>query len=425
MNRECIYFNSIRYFYPQTCYNHLRGCYMKIKKLTKKELPDSYLISAYCFHMRIEDIEAGRKGAESEYEKIKAGRYKDWGAFDEDGKLMAHIINHRFSFYLDGKEVPAGGIGGVSTLPEYRDKGAVREIFKKLLPDAYKTGEVISALFPFKHSFYRRSGYEVITYLNGYTFAPSVLSGYSFDGEIRRWNNGDPVTDHLEIYRAFASKCNLAMVRDEERMLEALKTDKPYMDRKFSYVFCRDGKPVSYIIFTDIRHDPAAILDVNECAWTCRDGFYAILGFLARFEADYGEIRLPLPTGIDLLRIIQSPGAYDIRKDTAQSFMLRVINAKKLFELMDKPAGCDFTVRVTDEHIKENNGTFRVKETGVEESIVKKPDIELDIRALSQLAAGALNIDEAMLRRDVTVNGGEDRLRRVFTEKKICIFDHF
>lgn len=391
---------------------------MKIRKLEKKDLYDAYLISAYCFHMRIEDTEAER-------EKIEAESHDDWGAFDDDGKMMARIINHRFAFHLDGRTVQTGGIGAVSTLPEYRDRGAVREMFRELLPDAYRNGEVLSALYPFKHEFYRKAGYEVVTFMNEYTLAPSVLCNYRFDGQVCKWEKGDPVEDFLEVYSAFAPKFNLSMERGAEQMLEHLKVDKPYMDRKFSYVFRQEGKNIAYLIFTDIRHDPAAILQVEECAWTCRDGFYAIIGFLARFEADYGEIRLPLPKGIDLLRIIQSPRAYDIRKDTQQNFMVRAVNVRKLLELIRKPADCDFTIKVADDIIADNNRTFRVRTGKVAESRVKHADLEVDVRALGQMAVGAVSFDEAMLRRDVTVNANEDMLRTVFVEKNNFCGEHF
>ena len=353
---------------------------MKIKKLDPKDYFDAYLISAYCFHMRVEDPEAKRKEIEEE-------KHEDWGAFDEDGTMMARIINNRFSFYLDGQAVTAGGIGAVSTLPEYRDCGAIRAIFKELLPSAYKNGEV------------------------------------------RKWNPGDSVADFMQVYQAFAPKFNFAMERNEDQMLEHMKVEKPYLDRKFSYVFKQDGKPIAYLIFTDVRHDPAAILQVEECAWTRREGFLALLGFLARFEADYGEIKLPLPKGIDLLRIIHSPRAYDVQKETQQNFMVRVINAKKLLEVIRKPSDCDFTVKVTDDLIRENNGMFRVKADLVQripESRTKKTaDLEVDVRALGQMAVGAVNFDEALLRGDVSVHAKEDMLRNVFTEKNIFCGEHF
>ena len=393
---------------------------MKIRKLEKKELFDAYLISAYCFHMRVEDPEAHRESLEAEAET-----QTNWGAFDDDGTMMAHIIDHHFPLYLSGREIAAGGIGAVSTLPEYRDRGAVREIFKALLPDAYQNGEVLSALYPFKHAFYRKAGYEVVTVMNEYSFAPAVLCDYRFDAEAKKWEPGDSAQDFLAVYQAFAPKYNLAMARDEEKMLAHLKVGKPYMDRKFSYVLKRDGKPIAYLIFTDVRRDPAAVLQVEECAWTCRGGFHAILGFLARFEADYGQIRLPLPMGIDLLRIVHSPRAYDIAKHTQQNFMVRVINAKKALELLDKPADCDFTIRVTDELIAENNRSYRVRKDEVAETEAEYADIELDQRALAQMAVGAVNFDEALLRSDVAVHAKEEMLRSVFKEKNIFIGEHF
>ncbi len=391
---------------------------MKIRRLKGKERFEAYLTFVYCFHARVDDVEAKRKECEAETNE-------DWGAFDENGKLMGRIINSKFEYLLDGKPVRGGGIGAVATLPEYRGQGVIKAIFKKLLQAAYKDGEVISTLYPFKHEFYRKQGYEVLTPWNVYSLRPELLCRYNFDGEVCKWEQGDPVDDFMSVYESFNPRSGLAMARTPEQMLDHLKVEKPYIDRKFSYVLKRDGSPIAYVIFTDIKNDPAAILKVDECAWTGRDGFNAMLGFLARFEADYGTIKLGLPKGIDLLRIVRSPHAYDIEKKTAQGFMLRVINAHTLLETIAKPADCDFTIRVHDDLIAENDRVFRVRHDGVKRVSSKKADIETDVRALGQLAAGCLNLDEAVLRNDVEVHAKEEMLRRVFVEKNIFIGEHF
>ena len=132
---------------------------MEVRKLTAKERFEANIISTVAFHMRMEDPEKTRE--ESEKETVE-----DWGAFSEDGKIMARIINHRFEVEMDGQLIPSGGIGAVSTLPEYRNTGAVREIFGKLIPEAYRNGEVISTLYPFNHAFYRKFGYETVRWRN-------------------------------------------------------------------------------------------------------------------------------------------------------------------------------------------------------------------------------------------------------------------
>ena len=392
---------------------------MQIRRLNGSERYEAYLSAVYCFHMRVEDPEAAREGSEADTKE-------DWGAFDENGKLMGRILNHKFDLYLDGETVRTGGIGGVATFPEYRDRGVVKNIFAELLPAAYEDGEVISLLYPFKHEFYRKQGYETVTAWNRYSFRPGLLCRYRFDGEVKKWEPGESVAEFLKVYNAFAPRFNLSLRRTEETMLAHMKVEKEYIDRKFSYVMKQDGNPIAYVIFRDVKNDPAAVMKADECAWTCREGFLAILGFLARFEADYGTIELLMPSGIDLLRIVESPLAYEIKKVPEQGMMVRVINAKKLLESIKKPADCDFTIRISDEIIRENNISLRVLPDRVEEVRDCEPaDLILNVRTLGQLATGCLNLDEAMLRKDVTVNAKEELLRRVFIEKKIFVSEQF
>lgn len=408
---------------------------MTVKKLEGEERFEAHKLFVYCFHQLVDNIE-------NERQKQEAETQEDWGAFDDDGKLMARIINNHYYFHLDGQAVKTGGIGGVATYPEYRETGAIREIFKALLLEAYKNGEVLSALFPFNHKFYRKFGYEVVPFRNEYKMHPNVLKDYHSLAteekcEVRRWLEEDGVMDFLNVYEKFASGFNLSALRTEKMMKEHLKFEKEYIDRKFSYIFSRDGVPLAYLIFKDEFNPQAAALKVEECAWTCRAGFNSILNFLARFSADYGSIVLPLPKGIDLLKIIHAPNAYEIEKHTCQHFMVRVMNVLKLFEVIQKPADCDFTIKVEDDLIKENNITLRVMADKVEIlsgegakvdtglTNVSKSDIELDIRALSQLAIGCTSLDEASLRSDVTINGNEEMLRKVFIEKPIIITESF
>lgn len=87
---------------------------MVIRQLKQEEKFMAGRISGICFHERIDDLAKKRQ----EWEEAKE---EDWGAFDEKGTLMARIINNRYTSYVDGQEIQNGGIGAVSTLPEYRN----------------------------------------------------------------------------------------------------------------------------------------------------------------------------------------------------------------------------------------------------------------------------------------------------------------
>ena len=375
---------------------------MEVRLLKPEEHFEANLISTVAFHMKMEDPAKNR-------EESLQSTDEDGGAFSEDGKIMARIINNHYTTRLDGQLISNGGIGAVSTLPEYRNTGAVRAIFDKLIPEAYSRGEIISTLYPFNHAFYRKFGYETVRWLDHYEFAPAVLSGYRFSGDAELWKTGDPVSEYTALYNRFADSFNLAMVRDDKMMLDLIKGEY-YKDRKFSYLLHENGKTVAYLIFQDVRNDPAAILTVKDLAWDGRTGFNAILGFLARFSADYGTIRLFLPSCLELLSLIQTP---------------RAVNVQRLLEIIKKPDDSCFVIRVEgDAQISENNGTWEVSGKGAVPT-EKAPDLTVSIQALGQMAAGAVSLFEAMYRPDVTVSGNEAVLEKVFVRKPILVEDHF
>ena len=148
---------------------------MIVRQLTSADRFHAARISRIAFHERVEDPEKQR-------EEIEKNTDEDWGAFTEEGTLMARIINNRYTVGLNGHPVQCGGIGAVSTLPEYRESGAIRAIFSELLPYARRSGEVLSALYPFNHAFYRKFGFETAAFAVNYSFPPAVIKGYRFHG---------------------------------------------------------------------------------------------------------------------------------------------------------------------------------------------------------------------------------------------------
>ena len=393
---------------------------MDVRRLKAEERFEADLISTVAFHMRMEDPEKRREESLKEQ-----GTSEDWGAFAEDGRMMARILHVRFDTWLDGALIRNGGIGAVSTLPEYRNAGAIRQIFARLLPEAYRQGEVISTLYPFNHAFYRKFGYETLRWRNDYEFTPATLSGYRFTGTAELWKPGDPVSAWTELYNRFAEGYNLAMRRDDRRMLEDHLKGAYYRDRKFGYLLRNQGRAVACLIFQDIRHDPAAILSVEDLAWDGREGLEALLGFLGRFTADYGTIRLFLPSCLELLSVIRCAQAYDIRQTARQDYMLRVVNAQRLLEILRKPAQARFVIRVEgDGQIPENNGSWEVADNAVTRTD-RAPDLTVSIQALGQLAAGSVSLAEALYRPDVSLEGNRAALEATFVRKPILVEEHF
>ena len=248
--------------------------------LKQEEIFAAMQISAIAFHMRVTEEEKERYR-----EASKTDTTENWGAFTEDGRLMARVINKRFASYLDGHLVCNGGIGGVSTLPEYRSGGAVKSILRSLLPHAHANGEVISTLYPFNHEFYRKAGYETICWKNVYAMPPAVLERYRFSGRAVRWEHGQPAGEFIRLYERFASENNLSMQRTEAEMVKGHMDKDCYTDGQFSYLLYEGGAAVAYVVYRDVPGKEKATLSVADLAWLGREGFRAILGFLGRFTA--------------------------------------------------------------------------------------------------------------------------------------------
>lgn len=391
---------------------------MNIRILTHEEHLEANLISTIAFHSRIPDLEERKAQWNAEKGKYKSD---DWGAFSDYGELMAHVINTEGESYLYGTPVKTSCIGAVSTLPEYRSTGAVRAMFKEILPHARKCGQIISALYPFNHAFYRKFGYETACFANRYEFPVSLLENYRHAGWVKMWNPGEATDYFTQVYSEFSKNYNLAFLRDDKLMADTVR-GVYYKDRRFCYLIGdTENGPTAYVVFDDISENGGHIIDVADSAWTSPHGLRSLLGFLARFTADYEKIRISLPTNLNLHSLVSAP--YDIKTETQCGYMVRILDIPKALALMPRPES-PFTLSVTDDIIPENTGTYIITSEGVTRTD-SAPNIELTIQTLSQLVTGAASLAEALYNPSVKLNSNSETLHKAFPGHPIFVSDHF
>ncbi len=379
---------------------------MIVRKFNKDE-NQRFIIPAIAFHL-----------SKAEIEKRKREDFgEDWGAFLDDGTAIARIKNQRTLTNFDGNAILNGCIGGVATLPEHRASGAVRKLLEAILCSARQEGEIISTLGPFNHDFYRKFGYEITPYGIKYEFLVTALEGFKHKGWAKMWKQGDCVNEYLDIYNNFTKRYNLAFIRDERQMATHVKGDC-LTDRRFCYLIGNGDKAEAYVVFDDVSKN----MVIDDFAFNGKDGLNSLLGFLARFSADYGNIIIKVPFNLDLSKIIRNP--YYLKPGGCYGYMTRVINAPKLLSLMNKNDADDFVIDIQDNFFEENNGVFLVSGDKVKRSSLS-PDLKVSVLALSQLALGSSSLEEALLRDDVEVIKNIENLKRVFVKKECFVADHF
>ena len=86
-------------------------------------------------------------------------------AMVEDGRLLASAKRYRFTMRLDGRELPAVGIGAVFTPQAARGRGHATRLIEQLCDDARADGCALAVLFSeIGSAYYERLGFRVVAH---------------------------------------------------------------------------------------------------------------------------------------------------------------------------------------------------------------------------------------------------------------------
>ncbi|MFB6396867.1 enhanced intracellular survival protein Eis [Polymorphospora lycopeni] len=117
-----------------------------------------------------------------------------------DGRTVAAVAGIPMRQNVRGVVHRMAGVAAVVTDPLARRQGHARTLLTRLLGDMRDDGHVVSALYPFRPSFYERFGYAGMPRARRATFAPADLAGLQradLPGEVD-WG---PVADRYDDFR--------------------------------------------------------------------------------------------------------------------------------------------------------------------------------------------------------------------------------
>lgn len=97
-------------------------------------------------------------------------------AEDDSGATLAAASALQMRQNVRGRALPMAGVAGVASHPLARRQGHVRTLLHALLDRVRDEGYVLSALYPFRPSFYARFGYVGLPKLRTASFSPADLA---------------------------------------------------------------------------------------------------------------------------------------------------------------------------------------------------------------------------------------------------------
>lgn len=255
---------------------------MEIRKITLDEKVELKALLNYCFASGSNDDSI----TESDV---------SWIAQDEafavfiDGTIVSTLRNIIFKQSIRGVLKNMGGIAAVATAPEYRRQGHVKALMKAAFLDMKQKGQVVSALHPFKESFYAAYGYVTTnTWID--VKIPSHSISHYLDGIKQLDNNWQ-----FKKVKAVDVKAEvLSFVTQLETIPHGLVIDLDRSDEVWqSYhqnsrvVFVkRDGKTHAIAKYTKEGNLETGEIVTREMYWQNLDARDKLFGFFALHQDD-------------------------------------------------------------------------------------------------------------------------------------------
>lgn len=354
------------------------------------------------------------------------GSCEFWGSFTDEGVMTSHLLNNIYHILYDGRIVLCGGVGNVSSYPEYRRQGGIREIFREKFADMRARGFVFSALYPFSHEYYRKFGYEFCYGPMKQCFPIADLKGFDCPYQVRLHKWGECIQPFKDVYQKFILGQNMAIVRSESQW-DWIKGDA-WKDRVYRYLLADESGAHAYVVFRPEGSGESRKAVIKDMAWDSKKAFFGILGFLYRLSAQYACAEAVFPAAIDMRTILPEP--YHVQQNIDTHGMFRVMDVEKALRLMRHPQGKGrYILAVEDDFLPENTGVYVVSYEGGSavsvERTLDNADLSCNVTTLAQLTLGFAPLSTLRFRPDVTVSGNEDVLNAVFIKKDCYFADYF
>ncbi len=353
----------------------------------------------------------------------------------EDDKIVSAVRVANRPVRIGGVRVEMGGIGGVSTHPDYRRRGYSTRLLEAQVTYMEEQGYDISMLFGGLVGFYRRTGWDCFPEHSCSVPVPKALRAQAGDGPytVRQYEEATDLPQVMRCYDEYNAHKALAMVRHPEY----------WQDKHSQYLGCRpwlvamkDGEVCAYV-----SGSPEAISEA-----CCRDGHVQAFVTLAEailsaaMDAEVEELTCRLPFSHPLLAVFG--GALDerISHSVHEGMMLRVINLRSLFDklipafngrLQQAGLAVSQPLTVGFDQVGQR-ATLRIH--GPEARVCDdEPELPLDIsgREFFLLACGAATIDElaeTLALRGISIPQQYRKLLRILFPKQESVYygcDHF
>ena len=306
---------------------------MKIRQITADERADvSFPVQEYAFSASPADeqLRQKRRGRQ-DYSKGNVTLVAE-----EDGVAMASASAIPMLQNVRGTVYPMAGVAGVATMPMARRRGFARAVVGQLLDQMRDTGHVVSALYPFRPSFYERFGFVGLPMTRTVRFAPESVAGLlrvSLPGEVTCESAADGYPAYREFTQRLLASQHGFCIHPDYRAVELRDADDRWLVMAYS-----GGEPVGALTYRITGH--GEVLAAGDMLTANALGRALLLEFFARHVDQVREVEVLVGPGefpelwaTDITALIQA----EVSLPGSATPMARVLSLSALAGLQAGP----------------------------------------------------------------------------------------
>ena len=342
---------------------------------------------------------------------------------EENDELISSLQLNQYKINLNNKIYDTSYVVGVSTYPNARGKGYMKDMMDFALNELYKKDQLVSLLMPIDYRLYKKYGYEHCYDQIEYKLNIEELKQFKIVGDFEKITNNH-INYMMDIYNEFLLNTNGYVVRDKnyyENLFKEIKCENGYM-----YIH-KEENYEGYIIYF-IMEDT---MFIREICYKNISSLKSMLKFIYNHNTQCKKVTIMSPV-IDSIRYIL-PNLKTSEINIKPFMMGRVINLEKFLNTLS--IECNdldgVYIEIIDNQIKENNNVFeiRVKDNKVKAiKSNKKADIGLSINYISQLAFSYIDIEKVLFLENITKTKENTKainlLKSIFSKKENYINEY-
>lgn len=387
---------------------------MNIRYAIEKDLENIKDIWNYCF---------GDEEAFVNYYFDNKYKPENTIIIEENDELMSSLQLNQYKINLNNKIYDTSYVVGVSTYPNARGKGYMKDMMDFALNELYKKDQLVSLLMPIDYRLYKKYGYEHCYDQIEYKLNIEELKQFKIVGNFEKITNNH-INYMMDIYNEFLLNTNAYVVRDKnyyENLFKEIKCENGHM-----YIH-KEENYEGYIIYF-IMEDT---MFIREICYKNISSLKSMLKFIYNHNTQCKKVTIMSPV-IDSIRYIL-PNLKTSEINIKPFMMGRVINLEKFLNTLS--IECNdldgVYIEIIDNQIKENNNVFeiRVKDNKVKAiKSNKKADIGLSINYISQLAFSYIDIEKVLFLENITKTKENTKainlLKSIFSKKENYINEY-